>query len=207
MKNFLSVMRALAGALFLYGALLLSSSAIFHFPFAPKEAAGEPAFFPVLLSVLVMLPILYSAARLSIIYATLPRRATEPSKRDLIRERLRTPETLAVCLLFLLLPYPIPAISAFFPDILPSVAYLVSRALLPFFFLAFVLGLRAGFFYREKHPDKNCSRRNFALYFLLNTVKSVFFYILVGIICGFLYSAVVFLPKLVLAILFPRWLG
>lgn len=203
MLRFLAFFRAIVGAFLIWAALIISSAAIFHFTYIAKEATGQPAFFPVFLSLAFLLPLIYSAARLCVLYFSSVRSEGEKSKNAQLALWLKSPLSLTVFALFVVLPLPFASLSAAFSETPSGMVYLFSRALLPFFFLACVLGLRAGITYRLKHPSKNKEeRRNPNLYFPLHVAKYAFFYTLGGIVAGFLYGAVASLPNLVIAIIF-----
>ena len=203
MLRFITFLRAIVGAFLVWAALMITSAAIFHFTFIAKEATGQPAFFPALLSLVFLLPLVYSSARLSVLYFAPSHGEEKKTKQEQLALWLKSPRTLAVFALFAVLPYPFAAFSAFFPEATSGTVYLLGRLLLPFFFIACVLGLRSGIVYRIQHPSKNKEeRRNPTLYFPLHVAKYAFFYALGGIVSGFLYGAVSSLPNLVIAIIF-----
>lgn len=131
-------------------ALYLDTDAIFRYALR----TGVPALAS-LTAILLSCLLLYSLSRLLIRFEHKKQLYEgKKSTREKISFLLHRTKTRIAFLLFLFLPVPTPMFAVLFGNLSPFLLYLSSRAILPLYLLAFVLGSVSGLSYREKNDAK-----------------------------------------------------
>ena len=139
--------------------------------------AGIPRILSLIISLLFTVILLYSAARVAIIFEKRENLyAGEKTDKEKLAFLWENPETRLFLLLFLLLPLPLPAFKPIFGMLSPILRYLLSRLFVPFFILAFLLGSITGLHYYEKNERMGEKRKKISrspLFFIFHVFKYV----------------------------------
>lgn len=143
---------------------------------------GIPHICAIIISFLFTAIMLYSAARVMIIFE---KRETlyqgEKTTKEKVRYLWERPETRLYLILFAFLPLPLPAFKPLFGMLAPMFRYLLSRLYVPFLLLAFVFGCITGLNYYEQNEKKKEMRKKIKrspFRFILHVFKYVPIYVI-----------------------------
>ena len=157
----------------LYLAILATSALTWKL--APP--AGIPQILSLIISLLFTVILLYSAARVMIIFEKRENLYKgEKTDKEKLAFLWENPETRLFLLLFLLLPLPLPAFKPIFGMLSPILRYLLSRLFVPFLAVAFLLGCMTGLAYYEQNEKKKEMRkkiRRSPIFFFFHVFKYV----------------------------------
>lgn len=167
--------------------------------------AGIPYVATLICSLLFTVILLYSAARVLIIFEKREHLYQgEKTEKEKLVFLLHHPETRLFLLLFLLLPLPLPAFQPLFGAFSPIIRYLLSRLFFPFLVIAFLLGSLAGLHYYEKNEKKGEKRKKISrapIFFFFHVFKYVPIYAVASYCLLALTVVLVSIPGIVMLFL------
>lgn len=163
---------------------------------------GFPAWLASLITFLFTVVLLYSMARVAVIFERKPDLYEgEKTKKEKFLFLWGRRKTKLAMLLFLLLPLPYPAFRPVFVVLSPIWQYLCSRLILPFLFLGFFLGSMTGLTWHELNEKKTESKRKkirrSPFSFLFHTYKYIPIYIAAAVMFLALQAVIFSLPGIV----------
>jgi len=164
---------------------------------------GTSYRFLAVVSLLMATLAIYSLTRLLVLFDASIRYTGTKSRKELLVFFLSRTKAWVALILFAALPLPYYAFAALFGAHGFLLDYLISRSVLPFFFIAYLLGGMAGLTYYQLNRTKK--RRTSDFFFLLHAIKFLPIYALGGVFSNILIPSLLSIPgmiKLLLSIPF-----
>lgn len=153
---------------------------------------GVSHLFPAILSLIVAAVMIYSQTRLLVLFdrgIAYPGRKT---KKEMLAYFFSRPKAWITLILFALLPLPYTAFETIFGTHGPLLDYLISRSVLPLFFLAYLIGALTGLTYYQLNRAKE--RRVNDLFYLIHSLKYLPLYAAGGVMLSILSIMLLSVP-------------
>ena len=153
---------------------------------------GVSHLFPAILSLIVAAVMIYSQTRLLVLFDRSIAYPGRKTKKEMLAHFFSRPKAWIALILFALLPLPYTAFETLFGTHGPFLDYLISRAVLPLFFVAYLIGAVTGLTYYQLNRAKE--RRVNDLFYLIHSLKYLPLYAAGGVMLSILSIMLLSVP-------------